>query len=158
VVANEIESRAGAQPFYTNSSHLPVHYTDDIVEALNIQDNLQTKYTGGTVVHLFLGERIADPAAVPSLVKKICENYRLPYFTLTPTFSVCGSHGYLAGEHASCPTCSRECEVYSRIVGYLRPVSQWNAAKQSEFKLREMYIPEVAEVCAVELEHDTKQS
>jgi len=152
VVANEAECKKGAQPFYTNSSHLPVHYTDDIVEALNIQDNLQTKYTGGTVVHLFLGERIADPAAVPALVKKICENYRLPYFTLTPTFSVCGSHGYISGEHFSCPTCSRECEVYSRIVGYLRPVSQWNAAKQSEFKVREMYEPVLAPVSVQQLQ------
>ncbi len=141
VVANERESRAGAQPFYTNSSHLPVQYTDDIIEALNIQDSLQTKYTGGTVIHLFLGERIADPRAIPSLVKKICENYRLPYFTITPTFSICASHGYIAGEHALCPTCSRECEVYSRIVGYLRPLSQWNVAKQAEFKVRETYNP-----------------
>jgi anaerobic ribonucleoside-triphosphate reductase len=139
IVANEAEARAGAQPFYTNSSHLPVSYTDDIIAALDIQDNLQTKYTGGTVIHLFLGERIADPRAVPALVKKICENYRLPYFTITPTFSVCGSHGYVAGEHFNCPTCNRECEVYSRIVGYLRPVSQWNTAKQSEFKVRETY-------------------
>ena len=158
IVANEAEHKKGAQPFYTNSSHLPVHYTDDIVEALNIQDNLQTKYTGGTVVHLFLGERIADPAAVPALVKKICENYRLPYFTLTPTFSVCGSHGYIAGEHFSCPNCSRECEVYSRIVGYLRPVSQWNAAKQSEFRVREMYSPEFTAVCAPALQPDIKSS
>ena len=159
IVANEKECKAGAQPFYTNSSHLPVHYTDDITEALNIQDALQTKYTGGTVVHLFLGERIADPSAVPALVKKICENYRLPYFTLTPTFSVCGSHGYLAGEHAHCPTCSRECEIYSRIVGYLRPVSQWNAAKQAEFKVREMYDPTVeVVVAATVLQHDTSAS
>ncbi len=139
IVANEAEARAGAQPFYTNSSHLPVQYTDDIIEALNIQDNLQTKYTGGTVIHLFLGERIADARTIPALVKKICENYRLPYFTITPTFSVCGTHGYLAGEHFNCPTCNRECEVYSRIVGYLRPVSQWNTAKQAEFKVRETY-------------------
>ncbi len=141
IVANEAEFRDGADPFYTNSSHLPVHYTDDIVEALDIQDPLQTKYTGGTVVHLFLGERIADPSSVPELVKKICQNYKLPYFTLTPTFSVCSSHGYLAGEHHACPTCHHECEVYSRIVGYLRPVSQWNSGKQAEYKLRETYIP-----------------
>jgi anaerobic ribonucleoside-triphosphate reductase len=139
IVANEAEARAGAQPFYTNSSHLPVQYTDDIIEALNIQDNLQTKYTGGTVIHLFLGERIADARAIPALVKKICENYHLPYFTITPTFSVCGAHGYIAGEHFNCTTCNRECEVYSRIVGYLRPVSQWNTAKQAEFKVRETY-------------------
>ena len=139
VVANEAESRLGAQPFYTNSSHLPVQYTNDIIEALDIQDNLQTKYTGGTVIHLFLGERIADPRAIPALVRKICQNYKLPYFTITPTFSVCGSHGYIAGEHSHCPECNRECEVYSRIVGYLRPLSQWNAAKQAEFKVRETY-------------------
>jgi ribonucleoside-triphosphate reductase len=142
VVANEAESRHGAQPFYTNSSHLPVQYTNDIIEALDIQDNLQTKYTGGTVIHLFLGERIADPRAIPALVRKICENYKLPYFTITPTFSVCGSHGYIAGEHSHCPECNRECEVYSRIVGYLRPLSQWNAAKQAEFKVRETYDPQ----------------
>lgn len=141
IVANEEELKSGAQPFYTNSSHLPVNYTDDIVEMLDIQDNLQTKYTGGTVVHLFLGERIADPSAVPSLVKKICQNYRLPYFTLTPTFSVCSSHGYISGEKKKCPTCQSECEVYSRVVGYLRPVSQWNVGKQAEYDKREMYKP-----------------
>ena len=143
IVANEKDLSDGAQPFYTNSSHLPVNYTDDIIEALDIQDNLQTKYTGGTVVHLFLGERIADPSAVPSLVKKICENYHLPYFTLTPTFSVCSSHGYIPGEKSTCPTCSKDCEIYSRVVGYLRPVSQWNAGKQEEFKLRETFLPQV---------------
>jgi ribonucleoside-triphosphate reductase len=142
IVANEAESKKGAQPFYTNSSHLPVNYTQDIVETLNIQDSLQTKYTGGTVIHLFLGERVADYRAVPNLVKKVCENYRLPYFTITPTFSVCTSHGYVSGEHFSCPTCSSTCEVYSRVVGYLRPVSQWNEAKQAEYTMREMYLPE----------------
>jgi ribonucleoside-triphosphate reductase len=143
IVANEAESRTGAQAFYTNSSHLPVHYTSDIVEALDIQDDLQTKYTGGTVVHLFLGERIADARTIPLLIKKICENYHLPYFTITPTFSVCGSHGYITGEHFNCPTCGRECEVYSRIVGYLRPVSQWNTAKKAEFAVRETYVPHI---------------
>jgi ribonucleoside-triphosphate reductase len=139
IVANEEESHAGAQPFYTNSSHLPVQYTDDIIEALDIQDSLQTKYTGGTVMHLFLGERIADPRTIPALIKKICENYSLPYFTITPTFSICSSHGYIVGEHTHCPTCGRECEIYSRIVGYLRPLSQWNTAKQAEFNVRETY-------------------
>ncbi len=148
IVANESEFKDGAEPFYTNSSHLPVNYTDDIVEALDIPDPLQTKYTGGTVVHLFLGERIADPSAVPSLVRKVCQNYRLPYFTLTPTFSVCSSHGYLSGEHHACPTCRKECEVYSRIVGYLRPVSQWNAGKHEEYKMRSTYVPTVEEVDA----------
>ena len=142
VVANETETKKGAQPFYTNSSHLPVNYTQDIVETLDIQDSLQTKYTGGTVIHLFLGERVTDYRSVPNLVKKICENYKLPYFTITPTFSVCSTHGYVAGEHFSCPTCTTACEVYSRVVGYLRPVSQWNEAKQAEYDLREMYLPE----------------
>lgn len=143
IVANEREYREKkAEPFYTNSSHLSVNYTDDIMETLTIQDPLQTKYTGGTVIHLFLGERIADPSAVPALVKKICEHFKLPYFTLTPTFSVCGSHGYISGEHFDCPSCGKPCEVYSRVVGYLRPVGQWNAGKQAEFDLRETYVHE----------------
>lgn len=141
VVANQAEVvTRNAEPFYTNSSHLPVNYTDDIFEALSKQDTLQTKYTGGTVLHLFLGERVADPQAVPLLVKKVCENFKLPYFTLTPTFSICGSHGYISGEHHSCPTCSRECEVYSRIVGYLRPVNAWNVGKQAEWSVRKTYV------------------
>ncbi|MEI6660239.1 MAG: ribonucleoside triphosphate reductase [bacterium] len=143
IVANETEYKSGASPFYTNSSHLPVNYSRDIFETLSLQDSLQTKYTGGTVIHLFLGERIADPSAVPKLVRKICENFKLPYFTLTPTFSVCSSHGYISGEKFACPSCGSECEVYSRIVGYLRPVSQWNAGKQSEYKVREAYLPVV---------------
>lgn len=142
VVANELEYARGAEPFYTNSSHLPVNYTDDIIETLQLQDSLQTKYTGGTVIHVFLGERIHDARAVPQLVQKICQQFKLPYFTLTPTFSVCPSHGYVSGEHPLCPTCKSECEVYSRIVGYLRPVSQWNAGKQSEFSVRETYVTE----------------
>ncbi len=116
-----------------------MNYTDDIFEALTVQDGLQTKYTGGTVLHIFLGERIADPRAVPKLVKKICENFKLPYFTLTPTFSICPSHGYQNGEHRTCPTCQVECEVYSRVVGYLRPVKAWNAGKQAEWDLRKTY-------------------
>ncbi len=146
IVANESQYKTGKEPFYTNSSHLPVHHTDDIIETLDNQDSLQTKYTGGTVIHLFLGERITDSSTVPKLVKKICENYHLPYFTLTPTFSVCRSHGYITGEHFSCPTCTEDCEVYSRIVGYLRPVSQWNAGKQSEYDLREVYSPTLSEL------------
>lgn len=141
IVANEVDYKKGAQPFYTNSSHLPVYHTDDIVETLDIQDSLQTKYTGGTVIHLFLGERIKDAQAIPSLVKRICEKYKLPYFTITPTFSVCRSHGYISGEHYLCPSCKAECEVYSRIVGYLRPVGQWNAGKQAEFDVRKEYEP-----------------
>lgn len=144
LVANEDLYKKGAKPFYTNSSHLPVNYSNDIVETLDIQDNLQTKYTGGTVIHLFLGERLADYQSVPNLVKKICENYKLPYFTITPTFSVCPVHGYIAGEHFKCQSCESVCEVYSRIVGYLRPVSQWNEGKQAEYDVREMYQPETA--------------
>jgi ribonucleoside-triphosphate reductase len=125
-------------PFYTNSSHLPVNFTDDIFEALKLQDELQCRYTGGTVLHLFLGERIFDPQAAKMLVKKIFENFHLPYLTLTPTFSICPVHGYLAGEHFYCPKCTikQPCEVYSRIVGYLRPVQQWNLGKREEFRWR----------------------
>ncbi|HEY4494750.1 MAG TPA: ribonucleoside triphosphate reductase [Candidatus Paceibacterota bacterium] len=146
IVANDREVKEGADPFYTNSSHLPVNYTQDIFENLDLQDNLQTKYTGGTVIHLFLGERINDPSIVPVLVKKICETYRLPYFTLTPTFSVCPEHGYIKGEFHTCSSCKRECEVYSRIVGYLRPVNHWNAGKKSEFDIRKMYEVESAKI------------
>lgn len=127
------------EPFYTNSSQLPVDFTDDIFEVLDLQDELQTKYTGGTVVHIFVGEEINDARTVKKLARRICENYRLPYFTLTPTFSICPEHGYLAGRHEQCPRCEAECEVYSRIVGYLRPVKQWNLGKKEEFKLRKTY-------------------
>lgn len=129
----------GAAPYYTNSTQLPVNFTDDIFEALDLQDELQTKYTGGTVLHGFLGESIDSPEVVKKLVKKIAENYQLPYFTLTPTFSICPQCGYLKGEHEKCPNCQRECEVFSRIVGYLRPVSQWNKGKTSEFKQRRTF-------------------
>ena len=126
-------------PFYTNSTHLPVNFTDDIFEALELQDDLQTKYTGGTVVHFFLGERIEDGMSIKNLVKKICESYRLPYFTLTPTFSVCPNHGYISGEVPVCDKCHSTCEIYSRIVGYLRPVNQWNDGKKAEFDIRKAY-------------------
>jgi len=126
-------------PFYTNSTHLPVNFTDDIFEALELQDDLQTKYTGGTVVHFFLGERIEDGMSIKNLVKKICESYRLPYFTLTPTFSVCPNHGYISGEVPVCDKCHSTCEIYSRIVGYLRPVNQWNDGKRAEFEIRRTY-------------------
>lgn len=139
IVANEDHYKKGAKPFYTNSTHLPVNYTDDIFEALDIQDDLQTKYTGGTVMHLFLGEKIADASSVPGLVKKICENFHLPYFTFTPTFSVCQSHGYIGGERHKCDKCNSDCEVYSRIVGYLRPVDAWNDGKKEEWKNRKTY-------------------
>jgi len=128
-------------PYYTNSSQLPVNYTDDIFEALELQDKLQTKYTGGTVLHLFLGERINDPKILKKLLKRIFEKYHLPYITFTPTFSVCPVHGYISGEHFTCPKCvvPQTCEVYSRIVGYLRPVQQWNKGKQEEFRGRETF-------------------
>lgn len=137
-VANEeqLAEEAGDVPFYTNSVHLPVNYSDDLFEILDQQDELQTKFTGGTVVHLFLGERISDPEVVKNLVKKITHTYRLPYFSLTPTFSVCASHGYLNGEQHTCPHCCLKTEVYSRVVGYIRPLQQWNDGKQCEFKLR----------------------
>ena len=131
--ANEDDFQKGAVPYYTNSTQLPVNHTDDIFETLMLQDNLQTKYTGGTVLHLFLGEQITDTATVKSLIRKVSDNYHLPYFTLTPTFSVCPSHGYLNGEQTRCSRCDRETEVYSRVVGYLRPVKQWNDGKQAEY-------------------------
>ena len=128
-------------PYYTNSTHLPVDYTDDPIEALKLQDNLQCKYTGGTVLHLFLGEEISDPEMAKNLVKKVFNNFHLPYITLTPTFSICPVHNYLAGKHFECPKCTikQPCEVYSRIVGYLRPVNQWNEGKKQEFKERKEY-------------------
>lgn len=128
-------------PYYTNSSHLPVNYTDDIFEALKLQDELQCRYTGGTVLHLFLGERISDPQAAKNLVKKVFENFHLPYITITPSFSICPTHGYLEGEHFECPKCTikQPCEVYTRIVGYLRPVHQFNLGKKEEFKWRREY-------------------
>lgn len=128
-------------PYYTNSTHLPVDYTADIFEALRLQDDLQKKYTGGTVLHLFLGEKISDPLMAKNLVKKAFEKFHLPYITLTPTFSICPSHGYLDGEHFECPKCAikQPCEVYSRIVGYIRPIQQWNKGKKQEYKERKEY-------------------
>jgi len=128
-------------PFYTNSTQLPVNFTDDIFEALKVQDELQCRYNGGTVLHLFLGEKISDFQMAKNLVKKIFENFHLPYITITPTFSICPNHGYLTGEHFECPKCiiKQPCEVYSRIVGYLRPVQQWHIGKKEEFKWRKEY-------------------
>lgn len=127
------------RPFYTNSTHLPVNYTDDLFELLDLQDELQTKYTGGTVIHFFLGERADDAEALKKLVRTICQNYKLPYFTFSPSFSVCPQDGYLRGEHPECPKCGTVAEVYSRVVGFLRPVSHWNDGKQAEFEMRKHY-------------------
>ena len=129
----------GGTPYYTNSSHLPVGYTEDIFEALDIQDELQTLYTSGTVFHAFLGERLPDWKSAATLVRKIAENYRLPYYTLSPTYSICKDHGYLAGERKTCPHCGQTTEIYSRITGYYRPVQNWNDGKAQEFKERKVY-------------------
>ena len=126
-------------PYYTNSSHLPVGYTEDIFTALDVQDELQTLYTSGTVFHAFLGEKLPDWRAAATLVRKIAENYRLPYYTMSPTYSICKNHGYIAGEHYTCPECGEKTEVYSRITGYYRPVQNWNNGKAQEFKDRKVY-------------------
>ncbi len=131
----------GESPYYTNSSHLPVGYTDDIFAALDIQDELQTLYTSGTVFHAFLGEKLPDWKAAANLIRKIAENYKLPYYTLSPTYSVCKSHGYIQGEVYNCPECGEKTEVYSRITGYYRPVQNWNDGKSQEYKHRQVYTP-----------------
>ncbi|MEJ5264646.1 MAG: ribonucleoside triphosphate reductase [Bacteroidales bacterium] len=160
IVANEQAWKKGAEPYYTNSSQLPVNYTDDLFEALRLQDPLQTKYTGGTVFHIFVGEKQLPVDSVKQLIKKITHAFHLPYLTLSPSFSVCPSHGYLYGEHEYCPKCAdngqmQKCSVYTRIVGYLRPVEQWNAGKQAEFTDRihfdKKWLP-VAELAGAELE------
>lgn len=130
----------GGTPYYTNSSHLPVGYTDDMFSALDIQDSLQTLYTSGTVFHGFLGERMPDWHSAAKLVRKIAENYELPYYTLSPTYSICKDHGYLSGEQYECPVCHSKTEVYSRITGYYRPVQNWNDGKSQEFKQRKNYV------------------
>lgn len=140
----------GETPFYTNSSQLPVHASDDPFVILDHQDALQTLYTGGTVIHLFAGERVDNPEVIKKLVRVVCNKYRLPYFTFTPTFSICQQHGYLTGEHAHCPRCGDVCEVFSRVVGYLRPVSQWNKGKKVEFKLRQTVDCEIAPITEAE--------
>ena len=129
----------GDTPYYTNSSHLPVEFSSDIFDALDIQDELQTLYTSGTVFHAFLGEKLPDWKAAASLVRKIAENYKLPYYTISPTYSVCKEHGYLSGEHFTCPKCGKKAEVYSRITGYYRPVQNWNDGKAQEYKNRTLY-------------------
>ncbi len=133
--------KKGEAPYYTNSSHLPVGYTDDIFEALDIQDELQTLYTSGTVFHAFLGEKLPDWKSAAALIRKIAENYRLPYYTLSPTYSVCKNHGYIVGEEYTCPECGEKTEVYSRITGYYRPVQNWNDGKSQEFEHRVEYNP-----------------
>jgi len=129
----------GETPYYTNSSHLPVGYTDDLFTALDVQDELQTLYTSGTVFHAFLGEKLPDWKSAASIVRKIAENYRLPYYSISPTYSVCKEHGYIAGESFACPQCGKETEVYSRITGYYRPVKNWNDGKAQEYKERKVY-------------------
>lgn len=132
-------AKPGDTPYYTNSSHLPVGYTSDLFEALSIQDGLQTLYTSGTVFHAFLGEKLPDWKSATALVRKIAENFKLPYYTLSPTYSICAEHGYLVGEHFTCPKCGKPAEVYSRITGYYRPVQNWNDGKAQEFKDRKLY-------------------
>ena len=144
ICANEDECRKGAEPFYTNSSQLPVNYTDDIFEAMDLQDEIQAKYTGGTVLHIFAGEEVADPTVIRELVRKVCNVYKMPYFTFSPTFSVCPSHGYITGNIPKCPACDSDTEVYSRVVGYLRPIAQWNNGKKEEFKQRKSFVVEKA--------------
>lgn len=139
ITANQEAYKDGASPYYTNSTHLPVNYSDDIYEVLTLQDDLQTKYTGGTVLHLFTGEKNMPGIAAKNLIRKITSRFRLPYITISPTFSICPSHGYVAGEHFKCPECESDCEVYSRIVGYMRPVNQWNDGKRQEFKDRKLF-------------------
>lgn len=134
-------AKPGDTPYYTNSSHLPVGYTSDLFDALSIQDDLQTLYTSGTVFHAFLGEKLPDWQAAASLVRKIAENFKLPYYTLSPTYSICAEHGYIAGEHFTCPQCGKSAEVYSRITGYYRPVQNWNDGKTQEYKDRKLYDP-----------------
>jgi len=139
IVANEKNVAAGAEPFYTNSSQLPVDHDGDLFEALEHQESLQTLYTGGTVFHIYLGEKLYSWKSAAEIIKKVAWNSRLPYFTLTPTFSICQTHGYINGEQKQCPTCGAKCEVYSRVVGYLRPVDQWNDGKQAEFAVRRTF-------------------
>ena len=139
-------SKEGETPYYTNSSHLPVGFTSDVFDALDIQDQLQTLYTSGTVFHAFLGERLPNWQAAMKLVRTIAENYKLPYYTMSPTYSVCTEHGYISGEVYECPKCHKKTEVYSRITGYYRPVQNWNDGKAQEFKERKTYQPEKSEL------------
>ena len=162
-----ITANENGTPYYTNSSHLPVGYTEDIFSALEVQDELQTRYTSGTVFHAFLGEKLPDWKAAANLVRKIAENFKLPYYTMSPTYSVCAEHGYLTGEQFTCPHCGRKTEVYSRITGYYRPVQNWNDGKSQEYKDRKTYnvgtsklnIKEVKqEVCACEAKEEAPKA
>ena len=137
----DIITAGTSAPYYTNSSQLPVDYQGGLLEALKLQDEFQIKYTGGTVFHAFLGEKISDVSVVKSLIKKVFTKFHLPYFSFTPTFSICPNHGYLSGEHFICPQCNARAEVYSRIVGYLRPVQQWHKGKQEEYSERKNFKP-----------------
>ncbi|MDP2336377.1 MAG: ribonucleoside triphosphate reductase [Bacteroidota bacterium] len=151
LTANEPAVKGGAEPYYTNSTQLPVSYTDDLFEALSLQDDLQVKYTGGTVFHAFVGESQLPIASVKQMIYKITHHFRLPYVTLTPTFSICPQHSYIYGEHKTCPKCKeagieQKCTVFSRIVGYLRPVDQWNDGKQEEFRERKLFDQQHTEI------------
>ena len=125
---------------YTNSTQLPVTYTDDIFECCDLQDELQSLYTGGTVQHLYIGERIEDIETCKNLIRSVFNQYRMPYISITPTFSVCHEHGYIAGEHFTCPECGRNTEVWSRVVGYLRPVQNYNPGKKEEYMMRKKFV------------------
>jgi ribonucleoside-triphosphate reductase len=151
IVANEKHLTKNAHPFYTNSSQLPVDYDGDLFEALEHQERLQPLYTGGTVFHIYLGERLYSWESAAEIIRRVAWNSHLPYFTLTPTFSICSAHGYINGEHKQCPTCGAKCEVYSRVVGYLRPVDQWNDGKQAEFALRRTFDKSVVTATAAEI-------
>lgn len=144
----DIISSGESAPYYTNSSQLPVDGYEDIFEALELQDDIQTLYTGGTVFHGFLGEQLPNWKACSELVKTIATNFKLPYFTITPTYSICKNHGYLSGEQFTCPHCDTETEVYSRIVGYYRPVQNWNKGKKAEYALRQVFDPKSVKCAA----------
>ena len=155
----DIETAGEDTPYYTNSCHMPVGFTDDIFEALEVQEVLQTKFTGGTVLHTFLGEKISDWETTKNLVKKIAENFRVPYYTISPTYSVCKTHGYITGEVHKCPQCGVETEVYSRITGYYRPIKHWNDGKREEFNQRKEYLVgkyEIKKSCDTEKNTDEK--
>ncbi len=150
-------SEPGDTPYYTNSSHLPVDYTEDIFAALDIQDDLQTLYTSGTVFHAFLGEKLPDWKAAATLIRKIAENYKLPYYTMSPTYSICANHGYLVGEQFRCPYCGDKAEVYSRITGYYRPVQNWNEGKTQEYKERKAYTKVASDAHSFAVASDTPE-